>query len=421
MKIITIRFFILLLFTSPSLQAQWIQSSGIPLNQVVFSIVSSNGKLFAGTGTLGSELGALLSSTDNGISWTNVDVNQSNLSAVMSMNTKGNYIYAGTYNNDLLVSSNGGANWIRKAVTNAGAVVQIGISGNNVICYTTGIGPSKISTDNGVSWNDIEPDILKYINSFLTIGNTIYAGAEKGLAYSTNNGLNWTLAANNGIPSDGNGQKLIYSLVYHDGKIFANSAQKIFYTTDNSNNWTATNISLSNFGRVYSMISYNGKIFSSMYGLSDTARGVIFSTNNGSSWSPINQGLSGPPSIRSLFLNNQFLLAGTYQNGIYRIPISAITGLNNQNEFAEVFSLKQNFPNPFNPETKINFTTNKKEFVSLKIYDAMGKLVAELANSEMNAGSYSFTFIGEKLSSGIYFYQLKAGTFSDTKRMMLVK
>lgn len=421
MKNLKIKVLLVLLVLASSLKAQWIQSSGVPSNQVVFSIVSSGGKLFAGTGTLNSEFGSLLSSTDNGATWLNVETGEAELSAVMSMNTKDNYIFAGTYKNDLLISSNSGANWIRKAVTNGGAIFQIGISGNNIICYTTGNGPSKISVDNGTSWNTIEPGILKYINSFLTIGDVIYAGAEKGLAYSTNNGLNWTLSANNGISFDGNGQKLIYSLVYHDGKIFANSSQKVFYTSDNGNNWTPLNISLSNFTRIFSMISYNGKIFGSLYGLSDTSRGVICSTNNGTSWSAINSGLTGPPSVRTLYLSNQFLLAGTYQNGIYRIPVSSLTGVNTQSQTVNGFLLEQNYPNPFNPVTSIKYSVKQNLFVSLNVYDISGKLVSELVNGFKLTGEYNVSFNAAGLPSGIYFYELKAGDYSETKKMILIK
>ncbi|MBS1493670.1 MAG: T9SS type A sorting domain-containing protein [Bacteroidetes bacterium] len=413
--------FAVLFISASSLSAQWVQSTGIPQSHVVYSIIQCSGKLFAATGVVNLEYGAILSSTDNGVSWGNVDVNQPNLSAVMCLVVKGTYIFAGTYRDGLLISSNAGNNWIRTDVTTAGSIFQITICGNNIVCYTTGNGPSRISTDNGATWNTVSENVLKYVNSFLTIGNTFYAGAEKGLAFSIDDGLTWSLAANNGIPFDGNGQKLIYSLVSHDGKIFANCQQKIFYTTDNGNNWIATNISLSNFGRVYSMISYNGKIFGSMYGLSDTARGVITTTNNGINWSNLNTGMPGPPSVRSLFINNEFLLAGTYSGTIYRMPLSAVTGLNNSPEIVKHFSLQQNYPNPFNPETKINFVINKKDLVSLKVYGSDGKLVFSLVNKEVEVGNYSFTFSGENLPSGIYFYELKAGAISDTKKMILVK
>jgi hypothetical protein len=83
--------------------------------------------------------------------------------------------------------------------------------------------------------------------------------------------------------------------------------------------------------------------------------------------------------------------------------------------------LNQNYPNPFNPTTKISFSLPKGEFVTVKIFDMSGKEVAELVNGEMKAGTHDFQFDGSRLSSGIYFYRINTASFTDTKRMILVK
>jgi len=86
--------------------------------------------------------------------------------------------------------------------------------------------------------------------------------------------------------------------------------------------------------------------------------------------------------------------------------------------------LNQNFPNPFNPSTKISFTIKQAANVSLKVYDTSGRVVQTLADGYMNSGTYSVTFDvtgRSSLSSGVYFYKLRAGKFQDTKKMMVVK
>jgi predicted acyl esterase len=97
------------------------------------------------------------------------------------------------------------------------------------------------------------------------------------------------------------------------------------------------------------------------------------------------------------------------------------TGKISENDFA----LHQNYPNPFNPVTKINFSIpqNYSGLVTLKIYDVAGKEVASFINQAGNAnnGLFEVTFDGSKLSSGVYFYKLVAGNYSDIKKMMLVK
>ncbi len=91
----------------------------------------------------------------------------------------------------------------------------------------------------------------------------------------------------------------------------------------------------------------------------------------------------------------------------------------------ETFLLEQNYPNPFNPTTKIRYSIPNVGFglaqTVLKVYDVLGNEVATLVNEEKPAGSYEVTFDASNLSSGIYFYKINAGSFSDTKKMILIK
>ncbi len=92
------------------------------------------------------------------------------------------------------------------------------------------------------------------------------------------------------------------------------------------------------------------------------------------------------------------------------------------------YMLSQNYPNPFNPTTQINYSIPKDGFVSLRVYNALGQMVADLVNREVKAGTYKVDFDAAKLSSGVYIYQLKAvpggrqaGSYIDTKKMILLK
>ena len=94
----------------------------------------------------------------------------------------------------------------------------------------------------------------------------------------------------------------------------------------------------------------------------------------------------------------------------------------NTNENPLSFSLAQNYPNPFNPSTEIKFELPQNTFVTLKVYNAVGQVVAELVNNEYRTvGRYSVSFDGSKLSSGIYFYSIEAGVYKDVKKMVLIK
>ena len=90
-------------------------------------------------------------------------------------------------------------------------------------------------------------------------------------------------------------------------------------------------------------------------------------------------------------------------------------------ELANSFSLAQNYPNPFNPVTNIQYSIPQASYVTLKVYDVLGNEIATLVNEKLSAGVYNSRFDGAALSSGIYFYTLKADNFADTKKLILVK
>jgi len=88
---------------------------------------------------------------------------------------------------------------------------------------------------------------------------------------------------------------------------------------------------------------------------------------------------------------------------------------------ADKFELQQNYPNPFNPTTSISFSIPSSAFTSLKVYDIIGNEVATLVNEEKTAGNYEVRFNASSLTSGTYFYKLSAGSFTEVKKMILLK
>lgn len=101
---------------------------------------------------------------------------------------------------------------------------------------------------------------------------------------------------------------------------------------------------------------------------------------------------------------------------------SGATAVEDQpNQTPKKFELEQNYPNPFNPSTIIRYDIPKSVFVSLKIYNILGKEITSLVNEEKKPGEYSITFNAASLPSGIYLYMLNAGSFSETKKFVLLK
>lgn len=94
---------------------------------------------------------------------------------------------------------------------------------------------------------------------------------------------------------------------------------------------------------------------------------------------------------------------------------------NNSNTNPDRYKLYQNFPNPFNPNTTIRFDIPKSTCVKISVYDNLGKIIEKLANEKLDAGSYSFNWNAQDISSGIYYYKIEAGEFSNVKKMILIK
>jgi hypothetical protein len=131
-------------------------------------------------------------------------------------------------------------------------------------------------------------------------------------------------------------------------------------------------------------------------------------------------------SIKNYLFLDKTVTSGKY---FYRLKQLDIDGKYTYSRVIEIdikniptkYELAQNYPNPFNPSTTIKFTIPQKEFVTLKIYDILGKEVTALINEEMNAGNHTKIWEAKNLSSGVYFYKLNAGKFTETKKMILVR
>lgn len=117
----------------------------------------------------------------------------------------------------------------------------------------------------------------------------------------------------------------------------------------------------------------------------------------------------------------------TRNDEMYSLPVilignSTITDLKEKNNNIPIeFNLAQNFPNPFNPSTIIGYSIAKSRFVTLKIYDILGRLVKTIVNETKPAGTYSVNLNLSNFSNGVYFYKLSAGNFSEVKKMVLLK
>jgi photosystem II stability/assembly factor-like uncharacterized protein len=412
------------LFIPKPLLAQW-----IPTNSLVggfsppgiFCFATSGTNLFAGG------YGGIYRSTNDGISWVAIDSGLSN-SKVCAFAIIDSSIFAGTYDGGAFLSTNNGSNWIAiNTGLTSNHINTFAVSGANLFAGTeSGV---FLSTNNGTNWNErntglTNPDIQVLVATDTNLFVGTYSG---GIFLSTNNGISWT-AVNNGLPTN----SYIYSLValsnVTGGKnLFAGTgvwgsgshgaptvyAKGIYHSTNNGANW----IAVDSFMTAYSFVVSGNNIFTG------TGSGVFFSTNNGTSWIECNVGLIEWPVVYALAISGTNLFCALSVGSVWKRPLSdIITSVERRStDLPTQFNLDQNYPNPFNPATNISFSIPSKSFVSLKVFDIMGREVSTITSEEMSVGNYSKQWNAANIPSGVYFYRLQAGSFTETKKMILLK
>ncbi len=117
-----------------------------------------------------------------------------------------------------------------------------------------------------------------------------------------------------------------------------------------------------------------------------------------------------------------YQLKGMVKNGVVYGDTSLIVGIKDEdNQLPTEFNLSQNHPNPFNPSTKIKYAISSKQYATIKVYDILGNEIETLVNEEKSPGTYEVTWNAVGLPSGVYFYQLCAGSLIETKKMILLR
>ncbi|NOS85979.1 MAG: T9SS type A sorting domain-containing protein [Ignavibacteria bacterium] len=373
-----------------SINAQWQQVYGSPY---IYSIHSQGSNIFSGTGY------GLFVSSNNGSNWTQTSLSNN----VFSMAVSGSYLIAGI-SNGILRSSNNGINWQTTNISGQ-TIRSFAVSGNNVFAgYTNGV---YISTNNGGNWSSSSINFEVY--ALAVSGNNIFAGTySMGAFVSGNNGANWSQTSLN--------NRSIRSLTASGNYIYAGTfAYGVYVSTNNGVNWTQYLP-----GKNIFSLSSSG---SSVYAGCDS--GIYVSNDNGVSWIQKNEGLGNSPSIGSTHIYNNYLFAGKESLsgiGIFRRPISELSSLSQiSTEVPKLFTLEQNYPNPFNPVTNIEFSVPKSAFVRLAVFDVSGREIEILVSDKLSPGTYNADWDASKYSSGIYFYTITSKSFSETKRMILIK
>lgn len=303
--------------------------------------------------------------------------------------------------------------------------------------------------------------------------NPLVGGALADEIYITTNGGNSWVKRSTGVTGVSSAQN---SLMLVDDTFFGfglkNGASRVRMTTNGGNAWLTMNVNL--VGSYTSGFTFKDD---KLIGLSSTSTSMPFvsrTTNGGTTWNPVNigEGLSGKTLIKWVPGTNVVYIIGengaikrSLDNGLTwsSMQTANVTGLNHfdfnkvnniicgyavssngsvikladsvliltntnslSSEIPANFYLCQNYPNPFNPITNIKYKIAEDGFVTLKVYDFLGREIVQLVNEYQKAGEYKVSFSisklsGEQMPSGTYFYKIETGSFTDVKRMVLIK
>lgn len=412
MKQRSIFFFILIsisIFSIP-VMAQWKQVLDLPTHKVT-AIVKSGNKYFAGTSGGNFLAGSIYSSTDEGDTWSIVNTGFT-ISGVFSMAVRDSFIYVGTYEHAMLMSTNYGNSWYLNGVNGVWklGVFGVGIYGNdNVILYTNHGSGLEFSTNKGMTFSPMTVGApITLLQVFKEVPSVFAGSCKKGIALSSNGGVNWSLQANNGLESYPDGSKPIRAMQWFNNKLFVGCINKVYYSDDNGVNFIPTNYQLTQSWEYYScFLSRGSKLYAGIYKLNTSpVPGIIVTTDNGASWSSYQDNGFPGRAVASLLYSDKYMMAGTYLSGIWVRAIEGNvlhlgTGLEAINQTDTITVELRSSVAPFNViETKkgLGGTGTLRDFEFLNaVNDVDYYLAVKHRNSIQTWSSFPLSFLNDEM------------------------
>lgn len=407
--------------------------------------------------------GVILRTVDGGNNWSVVPVGTIEQFRKVSSGA-GSMFFASGDAGLAAVSLDDGATWSIKNTGTAERFRGAAAFGTTDLWAVGDEGIIKYSSDAGNTWSDqfagVSDNDLHDIQ-FVSSTHGFAGGNSSSFIYTTNSGQSWQLR-NTGIFFDVNG------IYFQDENVGwgVSIVGTIFFTTDAGLTWTSQPCGSPNTlneayfihqgrgwtvgdnGTVVMYDNPNIPVELSSFSASVSENSVLLNWSTASEvnnlgfeverkliadWVKIGfvEGNGTTTEAQSYSYSDKNVNSGTYQYRLKQVDYDGTYEYSNVIEIEvdltpKLFELSQNYPNPFNPGTKIKYSipntgADLVQLVTLKVYDILGNEVAALVNEEKTAGVYEVNFDATELSSGIYLYQINAGQFTSSKKMILIK
>ena len=426
-------FLIVLLFilVHSNVHSQWVTIRSVP-GEELYCIDFINTVTGYAAGSIPPCCSIVLKTTNEGVSWDYAlhVADGDRIECIDFINDQTGF--AGTYNGKIFKTTNGGTNWSTTQIITGKDSRILKMEFINAQTGWVGTERGYFKTINsGISWNIIGlnyPPFFGHDMYFFNNSLTGFVCSSQNIYRTTDGGNTYSNVFNHNT-----GQAITSINFINDNTGWACGSHRLIIKTTNSGiNWNLLSMDsiqnechdlIYNAGFANSNVGYIvGQRFCG--GIWGTSFEQLFrkTTDGGHSWNYV-LFYSGLNAIQDFqFTDSLNAFAVGYYGRIFKNSRAGLTDIvNTLTEIPSGYFLNQNYPNPFNPSTNLEFGISNPGFVSLKVYNSLGIEVAVLVNETKPAGLFTAVFDGSNLSSGIYFYKLEAGDFTETKRMVLLK
>jgi photosystem II stability/assembly factor-like uncharacterized protein len=353
--------------------------------------------------------GTVLKTTDGGVNWNVIPSGISDhLESVCFINP--DLGFAGGWYGAFHKTTNGGTNWSPVTGVSVSGTIYSLVFLDSLTGLLGGVTPLFKTTNGGTNWNIIALNVFAYDLSFVNTYTGFSASGNK-VFKTTNSGDNWSNVYTGVVMDLFLGTHFLnanYGFVVGD-------YSKVLKTTDGGTSWNTITAG---------DLNHDILMFDENHGyLVGTPGAIRMTTNGGASWTV--DYANYPAALFRIYSPNPTIAFVCGSQGLL-LKKDIATGIHGRQFLPKEFDVSQNFPNPFNPITTINYQIPKSSNVELSIYNINGQKVRALVNSWMESGKHNVSWDGKndkgvKVTSGVYFYYFDAGEFSEVRKMILVK